>query len=103
KRQGMRWQEVGPVVASFERIAWPEKPEVLYVDRFGNAITNIRTKPRSVTVGGRPVRVVDFYQQGGRDEPIALMGSSGFLEIAINGGNAAAVLGLSARTAVEVD
>ncbi|MCS7049226.1 MAG: SAM-dependent chlorinase/fluorinase [Verrucomicrobiae bacterium] len=100
---GMPWQQVGPVVAGFERLAWPEKSQVLYVDRFGNAITNIRTKPRCVTVGGRSVRVVDFYQQGARDEPVALMGSSGFLEIAINGGNAAAVLGLRVGTPVEVD
>lgn len=101
--QGAAVQEIGPAVNDYVRLPWPARPEVLHVDRFGNAITSLREIPARLTVAGRPLRIVEFYQQGRPGEPVALMGSSGFLEIAICGGHAAAALGLQVGTPIEAD
>jgi len=42
----------------------------------------------------------DFYQAVPPKRPVALVGSSGFLEIAVNGGSAERVLGLRIGTRV---
>lgn len=77
---------------------------VLCVDRFGNLMTNFTLEdlPESMrgsrrvamTVGGKPVKqFVETFAQGPAGEPVALLGSSGFIEIAVNKGNAARTLG----------
>ncbi len=82
---------------------------VVRVDRFGNLITNIDAAlvaelgAVTVEVAGRTLaqaRVVATYAEAGSEELCALVGSSGHLEIAVNGGNAAAVLGAGRGTAV---
>ena len=79
--------------------------EIIYIDHFGNAITNIGSLAKSVTrvhVAGKTApKIVEFYRQGAPSEPIALIGSSGFLEIAINGGHAARTLDLQVGDVVE--
>ncbi len=84
---------------------------VVYVDRFGNAITNIPESAPIFRVGtdvkvrfpGREVIVPvgAYYQAVGVGFPVAVLGSSGFLEIAINGGSAAEALQLEIGTPVE--
>jgi hypothetical protein len=44
--------------------------------------------------------VKPFYQAVAPGSPVALVGSSGFLEIAVNGGSAEKVLGLKVGTRV---
>ena len=79
---------------------------VLRVDHFGNLMTNFtledlpETKrqpgPVAMTVGGKPVKqFVGNFAQGASGEPVALVGSSGFIEIAVNKGNAARALGVN--------
>jgi len=72
--------------------------EIVYIDHFGNAITNIDIrslksgKTRAVRVfAGRKVvcGLADFYQAVPPGKPVAVFGSSGFLEIAVNGASAA--------------
>jgi len=72
--------------------------EIVSIDRFGNAITTARAMdlpPETVTVCVRdqaitgPVRTYAEAQG-----PAVLIGSSGYLEIAVPGGSAAAELGL---------
>lgn len=92
--RGEPMTEVGRQVNDWLRLPWPQNPEILHIDRFGNAITNLRQRPHRLRVAGREVRIVNIYQEGAPGEPIGLMGSTGYLEIAINGGNAAATLGL---------
>ncbi len=47
-----------------------------------------------MTVGGKPVKqFVENFSQGPTGEAVALVGSSGFIEIAVNKGNAARALG----------
>jgi len=77
--------------------------EVLHTDRFGNLITSF---PQELLQGTRLKNKISFrlksrrltlslyktYAEAKKNEPFALFGSHGFLEIAINQGNAAANL-----------
>jgi hypothetical protein len=69
------------------------------IDNFGNCITNIRGPGagmlRDIRVGRRRVlRLADSYSARPEGEALALIGSGGFLEIAVNRGRADAVLAL---------
>lgn len=70
--------------------------EVLTLDRFGNIITNLMTREASgmVKIAGRAARLVRTYGEASRGELVALVGSSGFVEIAVREGSAAAALGV---------
>lgn len=73
--------------------------EVVYIDDFGNVITNIgevevesmnRTKEMKLRIGRSGLKV-DFcgaYAEGKPKKPVVLVGSHGFLEISINQGSA---------------
>jgi len=71
--------------------------EVIAVDRFGNAITNLMTRRADgvVEVDGRLLPFGRTYADVAAGEPLALIGSSGLIEIAVREGNAASQLGLS--------
>jgi S-adenosylmethionine hydrolase len=84
---------------------------VLKIDRFGNAITNLHSneiptvKNRAFTlkVGtARVTRLASTFSEGPEGEPFVIVGSSGFLEIAMNQGSAAAKLGVSPGAPVEL-
>lgn len=76
--------------------------EVIYVDDFGNVITNIPGTyvldmvrfGTTLQVSGRNVPFVKTYALVAEGELLALIGSHGFFETAVNLGNAASVLGL---------
>jgi hypothetical protein len=69
--------------------------QVLTVDRFGNLVTNLTARTGgAVLVGGLRLAVRRTYADVHEGEPVALVGSSGFVEIAIRAGNAAYVLGV---------
>ncbi len=75
--------------------------QVLTIDRFGNAITNlIGIRSGTVTVAGRTMPVRRTYGDVGPGEVVALVGSSGLLEVAVRNGNAASALGLARGAAV---
>lgn len=64
--------------------------EVLTIDRFGNAMTNLVARHAThVALAGRHVRVVRTYGDAAPGELVALVGSSGFIEIAVRDGSAA--------------
>lgn len=77
--------------------------EVVRVDRFGNLISNIRRRDigclgcltgLKVTIGGLTIRGISgTYSNVPRGEMLALLGSSGYLEIAVNQGRASALVG----------
>ena len=74
--------------------------QVVYIDTFGNAVTNLcppeAFKLRELKVGSvRLSRLVRTYSQVKAGEELALVGSSGHLEIAVNCGRGAEVLGLT--------
>ena len=83
--------------------------EVIHIDRFGNAVTNIpkamvgETGITAALVEGHSVdglcRTYGCVQQG---EPLVLFGSTSHLEIAVNAGSAETQLGVPRHSAVEV-
>jgi S-adenosylmethionine hydrolase len=115
--RGVPIRKFGPALKDFVRLDWPAprvrrggfEGEVVYIDRFGNAITNLEggllrgSDGASCEVCGRRRQVCPlkaFYQAVAPKTPVALVGSSGFLEIAVNGGSAAKVLGVRIGTRV---
>jgi S-adenosyl-L-methionine hydrolase (adenosine-forming) len=75
--------------------------EVVFIDRFGNAITNLENSGLHASSGGefftgqrRLCSVKLSYQSVPVGKAVAVPGSSGFLEIAVNGGSAAKRFGL---------
>lgn len=77
---------------------------VIHIDRFGNLITNISESLLEETAGRRKVRVyvgntiidhmVNTFGDVEPGEAAAFIGSSGMLEVGINKGNAAEMLGV---------
>jgi S-adenosyl-L-methionine hydrolase (adenosine-forming) len=106
--RGLPAGQFGPRVHEFVQLAWPEsvapksglRGEVVHLDHFGNAITNppasrvLASGATKVTGGGRSVPLRECYADVLPGKPVAVIGSSGLLEIAINGGNAARALKL---------
>ncbi|RLC41228.1 MAG: hypothetical protein DRH51_03695 [Candidatus Coatesbacteria bacterium] len=87
------------------------KGEVIYVDHFGNLITNIREGDIKgldrgrwlVRVGRKWIKGIRrYYSEVEEGDIIALIGSSGRLEIAVRGKNAEQVLGISPGNSVVV-
>ncbi|MEE9282436.1 MAG: SAM-dependent chlorinase/fluorinase [Myxococcota bacterium] len=79
--------------------------QVVHVDRFGNLITNLKVDADGVEgvrveTAGRTVALRHTYADVPEGEIVALVGSSGRLEIACNGDSAARVLGASSGSVV---
>lgn len=84
--------------------------EIIHVDRFGNAITNVlrrtleqqgKAQEWTLRVESAPnISILDTYDQAGPGKLLALTGSSGFMEVAVNQGNAASRLNLCPGTKV---
>jgi S-adenosylmethionine hydrolase len=70
--------------------------EVIVVDRFGNAVTNlIGRRGGALEVGTLRVELHGTYAEAAPGEAIGVIGSTGFIEIAVRDGSAATSLGLS--------
>jgi S-adenosylmethionine hydrolase len=119
--QGGKWEELGspagpllqririqPVITR-ERI----RGTVLHVDNFDNAVVNITREIFEKVRAGRdfslffkrndPIsRLCQKYSDAPVGEPLCLFNSAGYLEIAINLGRAATLLGLKVDDVVEV-
>lgn len=69
--------------------------EVIMIDRFGNAVTNLLA-PRGgmVEVASRQIHVRRTYAEVATEMPVAVVGSSGLIEVAVRDGNASRTLGL---------
>lgn len=77
---------------------------VIYVDRFGNLILNMRELPQSpLRLKGIKLKAVRTYGQARRIEPLITLGSHGFAEIAVNQGNAAEAFCLKAGDRIELE
>jgi S-adenosylmethionine hydrolase len=104
--------EFGPELHDCVKISLPSpivskskiEGQIIHIDRFGNLITNIdavsvdalRTRGDvRIDVGSITLKnIAHSYSEVDEGSPLALMGSSGFLEIAVNRGNAHEKLGL---------
>lgn len=84
--------------------------QVLYPDRFGNLITNIHRRdieplgsPLDIRVGSYKIpRLSRTYDEGHLGESLAVIGSSGFLELAVVQGSAGDQLGVGRGERVRV-
>jgi S-adenosylmethionine hydrolase len=105
-------EAMGEEVGDYVKFALPrpkaagstKKGLVLRVDAFGNLVTNFTAEdlPQAagangkikLQVGSKPVeKLAQTFAEGSAGEPVAIVGSSGFVEIAVNKGHAARVLG----------
>lgn len=121
--QGMPFASVGPNIDQLEILNLQQptplpdggiEGEVLYVDRFGNLISNISeadleaAAPRTLealNVHIGPLRIGPLrttYGDVETDQIVAVIGSTGMLEVAINQGNAAAQLRAAPGTVIVV-
>ncbi|WP_420265446.1 SAM hydrolase/SAM-dependent halogenase family protein [Candidatus Magnetominusculus dajiuhuensis] len=106
---GLRPEEVGPPIVDYQSfdIIPPSKAgdntitgEVLYIDRFGNIITNITAAfitGCGFKLNGRLVSLKENYAQGQDGQLHALINSDGYLELFIKQGSA----GLNLRSGVK--
>lgn len=115
---GASLAELGPACTRFVDIPWPKvvlrgnrtTGEVVAVDSFGNLLTNLReshigARP-AATVGCGNVRgipLVNTYGDAPRESLVALIGSSGWLEVAEVGGSAATRLAARCGALVYVE
>jgi len=79
---------------------------VVHIDSFGNLVTDVLGEDLpgdriAAEIAGRRVRGLSRAYQGG-PEILALVGSSGYLEVAVRNGSAAALLGVGLGAAVTV-
>ena len=107
---------VGPQVDDPVRLALPValrtpegiQGEVIYRDRFGNLSTNIeatmlgRQAREIVCANVRLSGIKRCFQEVPEGEPLALLNSFGLLEIAVNRGDASAILGIAVGDRVTV-
>jgi S-adenosylmethionine hydrolase len=77
--------------------------EIIYIDHFGNCITNLPThnEIRRIVVSGRDVQLKKNYCEGNPGELICVRGSLGYYEIACPSGNARDQLEANIGTRVE--
>lgn len=112
--KGLSYKDLGKRVSKIKEIDLPKpirsprgvlKGEIIYVDGFGNLITNInrdmidRLKEKSenlvIVVGRRKLnKISNSYADVGVGDVVAIFGSSGYLEISVNHGSARDVLNL---------
>ncbi|PYU11216.1 MAG: hypothetical protein DMG37_17505 [Acidobacteria bacterium] len=117
--KGWQTSGMGDEIEDYKRFALPSPKEadgvvkgvVLRTDAFGNLVTNFRQEDLpegavqdgaiKLQAGTQAVsKFVETFAQGNGSEPFAYIGSSGFLEIGVNKGNAARTLGLNRGAAV---
>jgi S-adenosylmethionine hydrolase len=80
---------------------------VQHIDRFGNVITNIpgdfvQNQIWSVVIGKRTIPGCRTYSEVKPGEPLALVGSHGWVEVAVNGGDAHFQLRLNWEDSIEL-
>jgi hypothetical protein len=114
---GVNLSELGEAIAPSSLVRFPIAEYSLtntgvagciqYVDRFGNLITNIPAglvegKNWSVMAGNIDIPSGYTYSDRPLGSPLALIGSHGWVEIAVNGGNAKSQLNLDCLDVVQV-
>jgi S-adenosyl-L-methionine hydrolase (adenosine-forming) len=113
---GTAFDAVGPVVEDPVMLSIPEpiqtedgiEGEIIHVDRFGNLTSNIESgilhrSVDSVQIGGLEIKGIKrFFSEVPTGTPIAVINSFGFLEIAVNLGNASLDLGVKKGSLVRV-
>jgi len=109
---GLPPAKLGPRRARFLRLAWPRarrsggglRGEIVAVDRFGNAITNIPAEGWGAgavfRVRGVAARLMPSYSAARPGAALAVAGSSGLIELSVREGSFAASSGIEVGEAV---
>ena len=118
--KGIQLSALGRPVTNYHQLEIPQADAnetrlagvVMLVDRFGNLVTNIDRRTFETFTHGQPVAlqvaghavagVVATYADIRAGEVCALFGSTEHLEFAVNGGSAAAALGVTRGAGVEI-
>jgi S-adenosylmethionine hydrolase len=117
---GAGMEKTGPVISSMIEIPWPSPTRehdriigsIVYIDRFGNAITTIDKHSLNTLTDASHVKLQKYgtelplcthFQQVPTGQGLSYLGSSGYLEIAINNANAAAIFGLHIGDTISVE
>ena len=116
--RGATVSSVGPKAKSFVELPWLEpgwrgdalEGEVIYIDHFGNAITNISKNDLNpfkgaevrILIGKRAIALGFCYAGAKAGKPLGVVNSANYLEIAVNGGSAAQKLKLRIGAPVTV-
>lgn len=117
--KGVIPSEIGRQKKRWVSIDWPGievtkgaiKGTVIYIDHFGNAFTNITEESLKITKrkeffvtikGKKSIPVCQYYNEVGKGKVCALINSTGYLEIAVNGGSAARRYNLAIGTPISV-
>jgi S-adenosylmethionine hydrolase len=100
--RGVAFEKLGPKMKNIVRLsAMPAAQavknaihgSVIYIDRFGNAITNVSSslarKAGRIRIKGHAIPLCGCYGDVKPGKPLAVIGSCGFVEISVNRGNAA--------------
>lgn len=117
---GVPLHDLGAPITDLQRLHWAlpivdsqgVRGWVVHVDRFGNGITNIpqsafedtwHARELKCLVGSTILRAIHrTYADVAEGEPLLLFGSSGMLEIAVNGGNASDLLSIRKGASVNL-
>jgi S-adenosylmethionine hydrolase len=92
---GPRVEPVDLDFGSSRRVAGGVEARVLYVDRFGNLILNMKEiPPGKLRLAGRALKKVRTYAEAEGIEPLITIGGHGLAEVAVNRGSAADLFGL---------
>jgi S-adenosylmethionine hydrolase len=97
---GIAVEEFGAEINDEVRLPSLETPlRIIHIDHFGNCVTNITRarlpSKKSLVINGRTISEFrEFYGESDRESLFAIWGSAGFLEISVNGGSAAKILGV---------
>lgn len=112
---------MGEEITDYKKFAIPKpkaadgisKGVIMRVDAFGNLVTNFRGEDMGGANGNGGVafklgthtvsHVVDTFASGNSGEPVAYIGSSGYVEIAVNKGNAAKTLAIGRGAPVTLE
>jgi S-adenosylmethionine hydrolase len=116
---GVNPAELGPVTAEWQHLDWPAPHrradgltgEVIFVDHFGNLITNVSGAALAGAAGQSSILLEDHvvprrvrtYADASPGDLVALISSNGLLEIAEVQGNAARRLGAGIGSRIHIE
>jgi S-adenosylmethionine hydrolase len=118
--KGVPAEEMGPKIKDFIVLSTPDpvldeediRGEVIHLDRFGNGITNIKeslvrsifkNRTPNLWVGSRKIGPIqETYCAVAEGALLGLIGSSGYLEVAVRGGSASLSFGIKKGNSVSL-
>lgn len=112
------FDQIGPVLENPQELPNPKpdykkqkiKSSILFIDHYGNLITNVRKETflenypntKSVGMNKNEIPLLNTFGEVSSGELIAYFGSGGYLEIALNQGNAAQYLSLLPGSEIKI-